>query len=242
MKRNLPVLILMLMAQPVLATPLTLSPGSGADFDAATFCIFNDGGNSCPLLVGSTGSAPTDTPSGAPGASYSGDSWTYTVGELVDQLGGDNTFDLVIDSNWASPQSASDYLDLFQVLVNGAVEFDYTGSMALNSGANGTGNENWLLSTVDLSTFGLGDLVTFHLEMSGLTDGGEQIALQTAGFVDPPDPCEIDPQAPGCVDPPNPCEIDPQAPGCVIPTPEPGTLLLLTAGLFGLVFGRRRIY
>lgn len=76
----------------------------------------------------------------------------------------------------------------------------------------------------DLSGRAVGGLYEYFLFQGGKADPNDgDWYLRSELPVVPPDPCEVDPNAPGCTPViPDPCEVDPNAPGCKpIVSPEP---------------------
>jgi hypothetical protein len=98
----------------------------------------------------------------------------YTVSYLDSFVG--KVFDIGIDVNTAAGQQP-ELLDLFQVLVNGTVEFEYQGPTPLDPNFNGNGYFDFLLSTVDLTQFADNARVDFHAVWSRATDGPENFFL-----------------------------------------------------------------
>jgi hypothetical protein len=98
----------------------------------------------------------------------------YTVAQLDAAMGSD-TFDVAIDVNTAS---GGETLELFEVIVNGAVAFDFVGPHLIGDVSNnGNGFADWTLSTVDLSSFKATDTVLFHAVWDHADDGGESFFL-----------------------------------------------------------------
>ena len=113
----------------------------------------------------------------------------YTVGQL-DTAVGSNRFSVAIDVNTAS---GGETLELFQVIVNGAVAFDYVGPHLIGDVSNnGNGFADWTLSTVDLSSFKATDTVLFHAFWDHADDGGESFFLVGATPTNPvPEPASL---------------------------------------------------
>jgi hypothetical protein len=98
----------------------------------------------------------------------------YTVGYLAGF--GYTAFDIGIDVNTTSAKSET--LTLFEVLVNGVVEYSFSTSTNIGQVSfNGNGFSDWTLSSVDLSTFLSTDIVTFHAVWTGDVDGPESFFL-----------------------------------------------------------------
>ena len=131
-------------------------------------------------------------------------------------------FLIAIDINTTA--AAGETLQLFQIIVNGAVAYDYVGPTNVgNISSNGNGYADWTLSVagggIDLTALGPNDTVLFHAVMTGLSDGAESFFLV---------------RAPGC-------EGDCPIITPFIPTvPEPGTMALFGIGLLGLGAAMRR--
>jgi hypothetical protein len=131
----------------------------------------------------------------------------YTVGQLVGL--GLTTFVVAIDVNTTG--AASESLDLFEVIINGAVAYNYTGPTNIGGGANnGNGFADFTLGTVDLTGLAPGTTVLFHAVWSGAVDGTESFFLFSTGG------------------------------GGVTPVPEPASLVLFASGLLGLAHRARK--
>lgn len=130
----------------------------------------------------------------------------YTVAQIEGAVG--SSFDVAIDINTTNANSET--LQLFEVIVNGAVAYNYVGPTALAPVANnGNGFGDWSLGTIDLSSFLATDTVLFHAVWNGAVDGAESFFLVSAGGITPPPP------------PPPPIT-------------EPSSLALLGLGVLGL--------
>jgi hypothetical protein len=99
----------------------------------------------------------------------------YTVQQLVNA--GGSIFDVAIDVDTTSAKSET--LQFFEVLINGVQQFVYNTPTNIANGINNQGNgyADWLLKTVNLSTFAATDTVLFHATWSGAVDGPESFFL-----------------------------------------------------------------
>jgi hypothetical protein len=88
--------------------------------------------------------------------------------------------------------SGGETLELFKVIVNGAVAFDYVGPHLIGDVSNnGNGFADWTLSTVDLSSFKPTDTVLFHASWDHADDGGESFFLVGATPAPVPEPASL---------------------------------------------------
>ena len=121
----------------------------------------------------------------------------YTVAQLT--AAGLTSFNIAIDVNTTA--AAGETLQLFEVIINGVVQYNYIGPTVIGGIANnGNGFGDWTLGLVSLAGLAPTDTVLFHAVWNNATDGGESFFL-----------------VPTTTPPP--------------PVPEPTTVLLLGAGL-----------
>lgn len=134
----------------------------------------------------------------------------YTVSQITGIVG--TTFDIAIDVNTTNANSET--LQLFEVIINGAVAYNYIGPTALAPVfQNGNGFGDWSLGTVNLTGLSANSTVLFHAVWSGAVDGAESFFLISDTSPPPPPP------------PPN--------------IPEPMTIALLGLGIVGLGAAKR---
>lgn len=129
----------------------------------------------------------------------------YTVSQIETVVG--SVFQIAIDVNTTS--AAGETLQLFEVIVNGVVTYNYIGPTPIGGIVNnGNGYADWTLGVVDLSSFADSATVLFHAVWTGASDGGESFFLIAGGQP----PTQI---------------------------PEPATLALLAIAMLGLGASRR---
>jgi hypothetical protein len=110
----------------------------------------------------------------------------YTVGQLTTAVGS-SAFVVAIDVN--TTVAASETLQLFEVIVNGAVVYNYVGPTVIGGVANnGNGFGDWTLGVVDLSGFASTATVLFHAVWNNAVDGGESFFLIAANSPQAPEP------------------------------------------------------
>jgi len=130
----------------------------------------------------------------------------YTVSQIEAVVG--SIFQVAIDVN--TTNAAGETLQLFEVIVNGAVAYNYVGPTPIGAIVNnGNGYADWTLGVVDLSGFADNATVLFHANWTGASDGGESFFL-IAGSLPPTQ------------------------------IPEPTTLALVAIAMLGLGAIRRR--
>ena len=102
----------------------------------------------------------------------------YTVSQIEAVVG--SIFQVAIDVN--TTNAAGETLQLFEVIVNGAVAYNYVGPTPIgNIVNNGNGYADWTLGVVDLSGFADNSTVLFHANWTGASDGGESFFLIAGG-------------------------------------------------------------
>ena len=102
----------------------------------------------------------------------------YTVSQIEAVVG--SIFQVAIDVN--TTNAAGETLQLFEVIVNGAVAYNYVGPTPIgNIVNNGNGYADWTLGVVDLSSFADSATVLFHANWTGASDGGESFFLIAGG-------------------------------------------------------------
>jgi hypothetical protein len=99
----------------------------------------------------------------------------YTVAQLTAALGS-SSFNIAIDVNTSS--EAGETLLLFEVIINGAVAYDYIGPTNIgNIANNGNGFGDWQLGTVSLAGLAPGSTVLFHASWNNASAGAESFFL-----------------------------------------------------------------
>ena len=100
----------------------------------------------------------------------------------VDQLRGANLnqFKIAIDVNTTG--AAGETLQLFEVIINGAVAYNYVGPTNIGGvNNNGNGCADWTLGTVDLTGLAGTATVLFHAVWNNASDGAELFFLVVPG-------------------------------------------------------------
>jgi hypothetical protein len=98
----------------------------------------------------------------------------YTVAQLEGAVG--SSFVVAIDVN--TNRAASETLQLFEVIVNDVVEYNYIGPTVIGGIANnGKGFADWTLGVVDLSSFPDNATVLFHAQWNNAVAGAESFFL-----------------------------------------------------------------
>ena len=131
------------------------SSGGISDYNAFSTSV--DGGNN-----------GTNVPDGQQGA-------PYTVAQLVNAVG-TNQLLVAIDVNTTGARTET--LNLFEVIVNGAVAYNFVGPTLIgNINNQGNGFGDWTLGVIDLSGFASTATVLFHAVWSNAVDGAESFFL-----------------------------------------------------------------
>jgi hypothetical protein len=80
-------------------------------------------------------------------------------------------------------------LQLFEVIVNGAVVYNYVGPTLIgNISNNGNGFGDWTLGNIDLSGFAPTATVLFHAVWTGASDGAESFFIVPGTPTNVPEP------------------------------------------------------
>ena len=108
----------------------------------------------------------------------------YTVAQ-IDAVTNNLPFLVAIDVNTTA--AAGETLQLFEVIVNGVVAYNYVGPTPIgNIANNGNGFGDWSLGVIDLSGFADTATVLFHAVWNNASDGGESFFI--VGAVPVPGP------------------------------------------------------
>ncbi|RPH57343.1 MAG: PEP-CTERM sorting domain-containing protein [Acidobacteria bacterium] len=146
----------------VAAEPGTLGPQSTSApcIIAGTQCQNPDGFDFTNFVQG-----------GQPPSAFDESSPEYTISQFPFL-----TFDIAIDVNTNS--AASETLDSFSVFVDGAEIYNFTGPQLIGDASNaGNGFGDWLLQSIDLSSFASDAVVVFNAVWSGDVAGPESFFL-----------------------------------------------------------------
>ena len=109
----------------------------------------------------------------------------YTVAQLTGAVG--TAFNVAIDVNTTG--AASETLQLFEVIIGGAVAYNYVGPTVIGDIANnGNGFADWTLNTVNLAGLSPNTSVLFHAVWNNAVDGGESFFLLSSTPVAVPGP------------------------------------------------------
>lgn len=113
----------------------------------------------------------------------------YTVSQLT--AAGLTSFVIAIDVNTTG--AAGETLQLFEVIVNGAVLYNYVGPTVIGGIANnGNGFGDWTLGTVSLAGLAPSATVLFHAVWNNASDGGESFFLVSTSAPPPvPEPSSL---------------------------------------------------
>jgi hypothetical protein len=110
----------------------------------------------------------------------------YTVSQ-IDAVTNNLPFVVAIDVN--TTNAAGETLQLFEVIVNNVVAFNFVGPAPIgNIANNGNGFGDWSLGVIDLSSFAQTATVLFHAVWNGASDGGESFFIVGAAPVPIPGP------------------------------------------------------
>jgi len=213
--------LLVLMASPTYAAPLTLTAVALNDplqQQTNNPCLL--GGNDCNSRRTTEINAFTTTPTGQTGENLPWDltSPGYTVAAIRLIFG--NNFRVGLDFSQAQGQP-DQVLGLFAMTINGGVQDLYVGPTPVPptpAGNAGNGFADYVLTGFDISGFAPTDIVRFHAIMNLANDGPDQ-AFLLRGITVPPCPQE-------------PCVPNPQI-------PEPASMTLFGLGMLGAGVLRR---
>src|SRR5678816_3017851 len=112
----------------------------------------------------------------------------YTVAQLLGA--GLSSFVVGVDVNTTG--AAGETLQLFQVIINGVVAYDYIGPTLIgNISNNGNGYADWTLGTVSLAGLSPNSTVLFHAVWNNGTDGGEHFFLVPTSVPTVPEPTSL---------------------------------------------------
>ena len=99
----------------------------------------------------------------------------YTVAQ-IDAVTNDLPFVVAIDVNTTA--AAGETLQLFEVIVNGVVAYNFIGPALIGNVANnGNGFGDWSLGVIDLSGFAQTATVLFHAVWNNASDGAESFFI-----------------------------------------------------------------
>jgi hypothetical protein len=164
------------------AIPLTLvaaEPGTLGPQSASAPCI----------IAGTMCQNPANFPftdfvqGGQPPSAFDENSPEYAVSDFPFL-----TFDIAIDVN--TNNAASETLESFSVFVDGAEIYTFTGPAPIGDASNaGNGFGDWLLESIDLSSFASDSVVVFNAVWSGDVAGAESFFLvEREGTTPVPEP------------------------------------------------------
>jgi hypothetical protein len=192
-----------LRALGILAASLALTVSFGSPASAVvTLTLENPGSTSFqqtlnnPCVIGDSscnnpgGFGSTTLPGGA--SMYDAQSPLYTVQQIRDIVG--NLFMVGVDVNTTTSPIATERLDLFELSINGVVQFSYdpaSPGTPLVTQANGNGFSDELLKGFDLSSFAGGASAQFHAVVNNATDGREQFFLISNNVTQTPEPASV---------------------------------------------------
>ena len=110
----------------------------------------------------------------------------YTVAQLAGIVGS-SAFVVAIDVN--TTQAEGETLQLFEVIVNGSVLYNFIGPTNIgNVNNNGNGFADWTLGDISLAGLAPTDTVLFHAVWNNASDGAESFFLVGAPGPNVPEP------------------------------------------------------